>query len=367
MYNISIYFASGDKSYLESVEKYTLNNCKHLNITFFSNASRLGETLKNSTARVDIVLVDEEIYADFLEKEEAEILVVLVEDENTVMESDLRRISKYQSGEKLVAHIQDIYKEANSGKFFELTAAEGSTKIIGVYSPIGGAGKTTVATMSSIISSHLGKRVFYLNLENIASTNAYFKSDNDESISKLIYFLRNKDKETVQQKMATLWSLDSKYGVYFFAPPDNISDINELSINEIDKLFTVLKACAYYDYVFVDFSAVLDNDKKAILRRCDQLFMLIGHDESSAAKIDLFSRDLETMPDKEMLLAKMTMILNKYDDRYKLAVEQSRVGGREINFKLPYEASLLYCNYHEFQVNTNNNFQAAIANLVNTI
>ena len=73
------------------------------------------------------------------------------------------------------------------------------------------------------------------------------------------------------------------------------------------------------------------------------------------------------MSGKEMLLSKTTIILNKYDNRYKLPVEHIKVGERGIGFVLPFEFSLLYNNYGEFQVNNNNRFQSAIANLVNKI
>lgn len=221
--------------------------------------------------------------------------------------------------------------------------------------------------MCSIIASHLGKRVFYLNLENVSGTSAFFRGSSDESMSKLIYFLRKKDRETVQQKMTTIWSLDSKYGVYFFSPPDSISDVNELTVNEVDKLFQAIKTCERYEYIFVDFSSEFDNDKKTLLRKCDKILLLLAHDEVSAAKIELLNRDFKTMGDKEIIMEKSIVVLNKYDSRYKLPVEQSRINDRPVSVTLPYEPGLSYYTYDEFQVNNKNRFQAAITSLVNML
>lgn len=128
MFNINVYFASTDSAYLKSVEKYILSNCKNINAAFFSNALNLEESLRKSQDKVDIVLVDEDIYDKLSEIEKATILVVLAEDLSTVISSKVKTISKYQSGERLVACLVDMYKEAHSGKFIEMASSGGNTK-----------------------------------------------------------------------------------------------------------------------------------------------------------------------------------------------------------------------------------------------
>ena len=44
------------------------------------------------------------------------------------------------------------------------------TKLVSVYSPIGGAGKTTIAANACINCAREGMKVFYINLETIGST-----------------------------------------------------------------------------------------------------------------------------------------------------------------------------------------------------
>ncbi|QGS68934.1 AAA family ATPase [Oceanobacillus sp. 143] len=71
-----------------------------------------------------------------------------------------------------------IYYDRNqtAGKYL---ARSKQTKVLSVYSPVGGAGKTTIAVNLSKQLALNNAKVFYLNLELINTTSLYFSSSED--------------------------------------------------------------------------------------------------------------------------------------------------------------------------------------------
>ncbi|MFP3489035.1 hypothetical protein R0K20_15640, partial [Staphylococcus sp. SIMBA_130] len=98
-------------------------------------------------------------------------------------------VFRYQRLNQLISSILAIYYERNqsAGK---LLARSKKTKVITVYSPIGGCGKTAIATNLSKQLALNHAKVFYLNLELLNTTRLYFTSAEDNPSLQIFYYVK---------------------------------------------------------------------------------------------------------------------------------------------------------------------------------
>ena len=59
-------------------------------------------------------------------------------------------------------------------------------------SPCGGVGTSTVAAACAIAHANMGKRVFYLNLEQCGTTDVFFQAEGNATMSDVIYSLKSR-------------------------------------------------------------------------------------------------------------------------------------------------------------------------------
>ncbi|MGV8146190.1 MAG: AAA family ATPase [Alkaliphilus sp.] len=369
MHNKTIYFVDENQEYLEAIGKYLVNNYKELNVTLISDAAKMKEMLKNNKEKIDILLINEKMYDEDLKKPYIHKIVMLSEVEKNVKPGASKiekylTIYKYQSGEKLLAEIIDLFEENSSRRKFEKTA--NNTQIIGIYSPVGGVGKTTIAVMLSILAAYQEKRVMYLNLEHVASTQYYFKSQNEENLSKMIYYLRNK-KSAVQEKIAKTQQLDSKYNVYFFSPPDNGDDLLTMTIDEYSLLLEATCKMGKYDYVFVDFSTEISERKKDMLNLCDKILLIMAGEGSAIEKIRIYREEIESSQIASSLMEKTSIVLNKYSRDYGLNIDSIKIDGRKIEYRLPNDDNLNLHSESGFFIDVNNPMQKQVIEMLQNI
>lgn len=199
-------------------------------------------------------------------------------------------ISKYQQMDKLVAEIIRIYSE--KGMRSCSISAHGNTRIIAVCSPSGGTGTSSIAAGCSILCAGRGIRSFYLNLESIPSTDQFFQSDSIQSFSNAIFHLKGKG-ANLQLKLEGAKCIDSKTGVCYFKPPENIQELNELTDQDVSCLLNELKNSAVYQYIFVDMSPGLNCLNTLILRFSDIILLVLSPDRRTMLKYKEFKAGLD--------------------------------------------------------------------------
>ena len=100
--------------------------------TAFTNKEALEEYLQDN--HIDILLVDYNLYDEYLELEDVSKIIFLVEDDCQQFK-DYSYIYKFQSSENIIRKILDYFAELNISKTGSIAKRNG-TKIVGVYSPI---------------------------------------------------------------------------------------------------------------------------------------------------------------------------------------------------------------------------------------
>lgn len=276
-------------------------------------------------------------------------------------------IVKYQTGEKLVGCILSIYSEKNPNEV-HVQSGNKRTKVVGVYSPAGGTGKTTLAVGTAMHCTYSSMSVFYLNIENNPSTSLFFNSDSQQNLSHIIYYLKEKNRN-LSLKIEGARLVDPQSGIHYFAPPESTLELEEMTSDEIKYLIQELKLMGVYDVVLVDMSPGLNSRNTAVLEMCDEIFMVLAEDMVSYTKAKSLEQDLMLISKKTgmNLLDRTTLILNKFNTVFLGPRNEVSIGNKTVRLRIPVVTSLLIYQSGKCTLNLENNFGEAVKGLVNKL
>lgn len=319
MKKINLVIADEDSDYVGSLVDYLMfYHARKFSVTSFTEEAQLKEYLEDRASQPEILLVGGTFYeklGDLLQARHSLIIFLTSEkiksEKKETGQVKGRSINKYQYGDKIVTEILQIFAEETSLSYAFPPACQ-KTKIMGVYSPIGGVGKTTLAIGASIQSAWEGKSCFYLNLENMASTSLYFTGEQEENISSILYFLKN-NRRNLSLHLEKAKCVDPVYKIAYYHPPDSILDFNEDLTEELSILLKELRATSQYERIFVDMSSEINRNNLAVLRACDELILVAEQKMSAVTKIKGMFKELRLLGSREGwdISDKFHLVLNK--------------------------------------------------------
>lgn len=361
MSRINLVMVDGDSSYLDSLANYILSNhSKWFQVSTFTNVNSLNNMLENTLDIVDILLIEPSLYSSQLPLDKVKSVFILSGGTLSEELSEFTLINKYQLVDTLVGDILRYHAEKGDGGIINMTGDK-KTKVIGIYSPAGGVGKSSLAVNLSVQSAAQGSSVFYLNLEDINSTNHYFNGENDKTFSNVLFYLKEKGKN-LGLKINALKSIDTS-NVSYFPTQDSMLDMNDMSPDEIVLLINELIKIAQYDYIFVDMSSNLNKKNIAILKECYKIIYLLTPESVVQEKTKVLEKDFErilgipnpSIGEKLILVANKYIYSNTWVDNYRFL----DVG---LSHKLPYEN-----NFKPNGLNNSPNFNGEIYKILNEI
>lgn len=335
MKKIRIVIADGNVEYLNALAAFMRNagETSKFIITFFSDLNKLTSYI-DEVENIDILLISPEFYnqhvKDRLEGETT--LIVLEDDKIANYDESVNVVYRYQRLNQLVSNMLAIYYEHNDVAS-ELLARNKQAKVLSVYSPIGGSGKTTIAVNLCKQLALTGAKVFYLNLELFNSTKLYFTSAEDNPSLQIFYYIKT-DSSQLHSKIETLKKYDPYSMVDYFDLAVNADEMLEISKNEVKKLINGIVGTGSYDYLVIDLDSSLHERNRAALQECDQIIWPIVNDVQSFFKSTSFlSQETALMGKENVIKDKMFIILNQYTGENVSGVEES---GMTIDGYLPY-------------------------------
>ena len=280
---IRVALACGDEKYLERLVS-GLEKIKNLDLAIFSDVESLSRGL--AARHYDVFLFTTDIFdreMDYLNVKAD--LKLLLDDEEKVISStfaDAKRIRKYQRISLIYKNILDFYSEI-CGK--DALSGNSVSKIVTFYSPIGGAGKTTVALVSAEKFAQHGNRTFYISLEDIASEDCYLQQGAEKGISDLMRYVDSntnigmKIEGMLKNRGANFYYLN-----HFTSP----NDMYDMTAEDIHNLLTAIQKTGLFDVIVVDTSTCLEKKNLAVFEISDRIVVVERTDEISARKMNCF-------------------------------------------------------------------------------
>lgn len=323
MVRLNLLLADQDDYYLAQLANYIQSrHSNSFSVSYVTSEGHLKEYLGRHREALDILIVSPSFAKGLYTG--TQTTVILLSDGRLESE-DVEHpvLEKYQRGDHLVSRSLQIYLEQNPKRRF-INTSPGSNKLIGVFSPSGGCGKSLLAAGLSAIAHHHGKRAMYLNLEGCESTGAWFPKGCSPSISELFYHLKEGAPQ-LSLKLEALSYRDPVSHVQSFMPADTLLDFNELTEADYELLAEELRKAGGTDVVFVDLSASVDSKNLKILELMDLVLLVTTDDTASQTKVGQFLVQLPTLERKRNVdySGKTVLVQN---GRYGLGFESADAG-----------------------------------------
>lgn len=280
---IKIAIADSDREYLQKLAG-GLSLYSDLNLALFSDEESMMNAFRNK--KFDIFLFSPKIFSveSSYFKVRADLKVLLDDKEQVISDvySDAGRIDKYQRVSRIYKKILELYSEV-CGKGTAI--GDGYTSICAFYSPVGGSGKTTIALTVAAKLAFMGKRIFYISLEDIASENFYLLQGEDNGLSELMLHI---DKNTnINLKIQGMLN-NKNENLYYLNHFSSPNDIYDMRTEELRKLIDTFSNSGMFDCIVVDMGTGIDEKNKLIFEKADKIVVVERTDAISRRKTGCF-------------------------------------------------------------------------------
>ncbi len=307
---LKLIIADYDAEYVTSLERFLMIYYpQRFDIISFLSTDKLCQYL-NKNEKSDILLINKLIWKEEVCLKNAGCMITFSEDDCKPLPQSKGSIKKFQSAEKIVSDILRIYVSSC------IKAASikegGNTRIISVCSPMGGSGKSSVAAGLSILSAGRGLKTFYLNMEDMPCSESFFSGDSEQCFSNIIFHLKGKELNP-GIVLEGAKCRDSKTGVYFYRPPDNALEMQELAQNDITRLLDAFRLNSFFDIVFVDMPCGMDKRCTTLLGGSDMILSIMLPGKNSSIKNKKFLESISVLKSKYGidLLNKLITVRNR--------------------------------------------------------
>jgi MinD-like ATPase involved in chromosome partitioning or flagellar assembly len=310
---LTLIIADWEKEYVDALAHYILEKFSgNYLIHSFTNETSLADHLTEENAIYDILLINSSFNKDCLPLKSTGVVIYFSEEMVNKRKSESNFVYKYQHGDQIIDNIMRIYSEKSSiNKHMHNNSKK--TKLVAVYSPAGGVGKSTLALNASIQCARNSMEVFYLNLENSNTTECLFSNIPKPGISNIIYYLKEKA-ENISAKIEEIKYLEPDYNIHLLAPADNILDLEELLPDELEYLLCELKETENYDVIFIDMPSIFNKKTLAVFDVCDDILLIYTQQQNSIAKIKIVIQELNLCCEKfgSDYMGKVVPVINKF-------------------------------------------------------
>lgn len=279
---ISIAIVDSNREYLKRLTE-VLQEYGELRISIFTNVEKLLDSMRRE--KYDVVLFDPDVSDEKLYISNVKLLLCLYSDEaeNKDLYKDIDNIHKYQ-------RISNIYKEilkkyADKAGYLVGAGGIANTKLISVYSPSGGVGKTVVSLALSVGLAELGKKVLYISNEQLSSSSSILPYK-EQGTTALVEAMNSGASFEVKLKGIVKEGMD---GIEYFEGFERIADYGDVDKAEMKSLLENIRRSGLYDYVVIDMESNIDETVKATWDEVDNIIVICKSGEFSSRKLELFS------------------------------------------------------------------------------
>ena len=279
---IKIAVADNDTSYILRFCS-VLEKKNNISVSMFTETESLKRALNSQN--YDILIINPELDSTSLNYSKATVVVFLSDNSSASFDvccPKYKVVLKYQQISKIYNEIINIYSEAAPKG---MSGRSSMAKIIPVYSPAGGTGKTTIALSIAEMLVNRGAKVIYINFEMISSYGIYLPQSNARNFGDILSKI---DSNINWELKINSIIQTAENGIMYFEEFKNVFDVYEISDTDAEKLVKGIASANVCDYLIID----MDNDLSSINRRLmnisDILVVIAAASESSNYKLEKF-------------------------------------------------------------------------------
>lgn len=320
---IRLALLESDKSYLEAVSaSFETRYNDKLEVYCFTDRDTALSSL--SSIRADVFLS-----AEYFDIEKNAIpskcaFAYMTDSSGVETVKGEKAICKFQKADIIYKQILNLFSEKTDSLFSRSANTDG-VQVIFFTSVSGGTGASSVAAAAALRYAGKGKKVFYLNLEKLAGTDAFFDGSPQFDMSDVIFALKSR-KGSLALKLESCAAADPS-GVCYYAPPKLALDMFELEESDVKVLINELKISGQYDVIIVDCDFSLEKNALDMFRNADSVIWVGDGSEISNIKTEMAYKALSLTEQNAdyPLTNRIYLIYNRFSSKTGTTLDQ-RVG-----------------------------------------
>ena len=298
MAGLNILLADGDERYLMALVRKFIDGFENEgDIEIITDPAYLDEYFE-SPRTLDIVVIQEDMYKEEFNRHNIGNLFFLTEDEP---DEDLSgsRIYKYTNTDTIYKQVVNNLTTATMANIKK----QGDTRIIYVYSPAGGSGKTTVAAGISSVLARSNQRTLFLSMDELQAFGWLMAEPKvmPAEVEKQLMFQSGFVYNLIKPYLV-------KQDFYMMTPFSRM--LSSLNIREENfvRLLETIVAVREFDYIVVDGAAGFSETVSRIMSMSQHILILAQQDEASRYKVSCLLNNLDCSDD-----GKFVFVCNKYE------------------------------------------------------
>lgn len=294
MEKINIVFIDHDYTYLEPlIEKFVSEIGSEKTEISVITEEESFQNYFSVMRSADIMLINKSMYTEKLSMHDIKNIFFLCETED----SDALSIFKYTSTKEIFEYVMNYIDSGIKSKMTDVR----KSMLIGIYSPAGGCGKTTVALAFAKALANAGKRTLYVcgediqNFECLLNCGGYLESG-----------FRNDVLESVALTKSTIERYIENDGFYYLRPVKDSFFSEKYTFNDFVRVSIMAKKL--FDYVVFDMPSSFSADVCGLIQQADMNVIVTKQDKMSVKKLDKLLSIIDYKSSN-----KFTFICNMYD------------------------------------------------------
>lgn len=286
MNNMDIIIADQDQDYLTPLELQLVEMVSEESVINIISSKDYFDDFFSVPQKAEILLINENLFNENINKHDIENVYILTEDNTKEIFNGYKCIYKY-------TNIKEIFELiGEKSKIFDVDSINEQleNKLIVVYSPIGGSGKTFLSVAMSTVLKEYNKKILYINTESLQNfSNILF----DETT----FVTKGFEKSLKEKDFNILNKLNENISNTYFEylkPLGQAMSFSNISLDNYIYLIDKIKEKKLYDYIIVDTSVELDKDKCNLVNKADKIVVVGKQDKYSSVKMDYFLKNIDT-------------------------------------------------------------------------
>ncbi len=272
-----------DPFYAERLSDYVNRKDKGIfKAQAFTSKERLEEFAKDHD--IDVLLAGETVVDEKISELKSGQKIFLTEEREAEGAHEEASVYKYQSGDDIIREIMAVYCELPGVKSVIPSLAEREKRIIGVYSPVGRCGKTSLAlAMGQVLARD--EKVLFISLDTFTGFSQLLDEQWKRDMSDLVYYYKQGRFHGLRLN-SIIYYLGDMAWLPPFRYPD---DYSLVTAEEMADLLVVMLRESAYETIVLDIG---NYDRKVlpILDVCSVIYMPIKEDPISQAKVKEFEK-----------------------------------------------------------------------------
>ena len=265
--------------------------------------------------KIDIAIFDEKLYDNALNKHSFDEIYILREniaEDGRTEQLKINHISRYSSVKEIISRIMRgnvVSKKMNY-------KAEKTTKLIMTYSPIGGAGTSTLAMSIAAIAAKGLRKVLYVAVDNLQNfqwlmkNKPVFPSALESKLSEISEFSYGEIKMAIANE-----------GFDYLPAFRQAMSVLDVKVANMVELIQKIKETTEYEYIVVDTSSDFNESLPKLMGIADKVVVVTKQDKVSAKKLERLLLNIDTSNGN-----KFSIVCNKYmPDKENFIIDENLV------------------------------------------